>query len=132
MISNEKLDWLKEFRQTCEDEMPTAVANHFTQLGVTGPTKFEVPEGYGLMDESTCDPEYNKAVWSILRETGMLQPVRVVLRRDLKVVKKHEEDSGWGHLYGRIVIKTYGRQLVDHFLTTYPSKDWMPVETRAA
>ena len=59
---------------------------------------------------------YNTVVWLLLKKNGLLGPIRRLLTTDLK---RGDEE------YGAHVLKSYSRDLLEHFLQVNPSPAWV-------
>ncbi len=121
--------WVIDFNVECTEFGPTKLANHLVMMGCN--TAADCTADYSHdPHEIDKDPErhdelhrlYNTLVWRALKNSGMMSAVRTVIKRDL-LVPNTIPDSGDD--FGRIVRKDYGRKLLDHFLKSRPSPDWV-------
>lgn len=134
----EVLHWYNDFEETVRTKGPTAIAHSLVQLGVETASCCECAEDFAVgTDEIDMSwPAiwwlhhnhrlWNTAIHDLLVETGKLQAVRSVLRRDVKI------DDAELKGFGRIVLKEYGQKLLAHFLKTRPDEDWVDIEVTDA
>ena len=113
---------LMAFLVTCKMEKPLQVTHHFIQLYVMNPFgQVDLDLQSGWFKEPKNQLAYNKQIWQILKDTGMLPKVRRVIREDVS-------KSGTviaGQEYGDIVLKSHGKDLLDCFLKSKPDNLWV-------
>lgn len=138
----EPLKWLEDFQAEvrefeCGTRGPTEVLNGLVQMGVC----FDPEADYSAHDCSVCNSAskeagepvlcewcqitewmrknfraYNRAVWqSIEAVPGLRGKLRRALRDDLA-----STSETLGPEYGRIALKTYAREMLEHFLIKNP------------
>lgn len=127
--------WLSEFAECLNTSGPTKIANYLVQLGVqTEKTCSCEQDMEGLKFDPVfdwlhdCHKQYNSEVWMLIKECrpGIFQQLRKVLQKDLNGPddfignNKLPED-----VFGKIVLKTYGRVLLENFLSSTPNPDWV-------
>lgn len=125
--------WLKDFRKKSSDYGPVQFVNHLTQMGVETFNNCSCKEDWNQPDGS-LSPEgewihrnhrlYNRAVWEIMVEAGMIQKARRVLLDDSKKPSQFLD----GVEYGKFVTPKYRQELLDNFINTNPSSDWVGEE----
>lgn len=117
--------WLDKFAEEMSGVDADPAAHHLVQLGVVAPSQCDCEE-VDLGEEARQwfhenHAVYNRAVWEIIRaQPGLLSGLRSVLMSDLKV-----SDYRGDMRYGKIVLKSYGQELLDNFLLRKPNPDWV-------
>jgi len=107
-----------------ERKTPTAVAHWFVQLGTQGPDDpYCSFHGWKCLGHCpvprTCDsffnPVYNKRIHALLVKHKLIQPLRVVMKRDMGRNKIFTEDA---------CLKV----LLEHFVKSKPTDTWIEGE----
>lgn len=130
-MHTERKDWLKRFKVSLETKGPTSSVHHLVQLGVEDPGNCNClpcdigdDDVLGWLHEN--HREFNKAVWEmIISQQGMIGKLRLVLQRDLRGPDEFIGKGKGSGPFGRIVLKEYGRELLDHFVRAKPNPAWI-------
>jgi len=122
----EILSWLENLELRLGTEANTGLFNSLVQLGVEDPRACTCEDSLrepALIWLHAHHVQYNQAVWEILNSgPGVIQPLRRVTQRDLDGPDHfHNGPSA----YGKLVLKSYGQALLDHFLKTGPTPSWV-------
>ncbi len=124
--------WINDFRKECEEFGPTMLANHLVMMGANTAADCGADYSHDPHDidkDPTRHDElhivYNTLVWRALWESGKMFAVRTVIKRDVRPETRSLSEHDTDNDYGKIVLKTYGRKLLEHFLKSKPSPDWV-------
>jgi hypothetical protein len=123
--------WLAQFERTCQGKFrkPRRVytregiaTHHLVMLGVNVAHQCDCKEVGSKFDWFHVNHRlYNRLAWDILTTYHLLEPVRHILISDVNGQgETHGDDE-----YGSIVLKSYGRGLIEHFLRSNPDPEWV-------
>lgn len=125
---NEILGWLDHFETSARTRDSDGILDHLVQLAV------ETPDACDCSPDRLRHPhdprawmhprhtEYNRAIWEIIMaRPGLMKELCEAAHRDLNVPDIIEGER----TYGKIFLKSYGRELLRHFLQARPSPAWV-------
>lgn len=120
--------WITEFTERLRNAGPTAAVHYLVQIGVDNPAACSCHD----WDKGGADAlgwlhrnhrEYNRTVFEVIKAD--IACIRRVLRADLHTPDQFFGESHNHGPYGRIVLKSYGQELLDNFVKAVPNPDWV-------
>lgn len=126
----EVLGWILEFNRILDTKGPTGIVHGLVQMGIheegkCGCTESELEDAVFAWCHAN-HKFYNTKIWGmIVSRCGLMRKLRRVIETDLR---SPDQTLGTDEAFGKIVLKSYGRELLQFFLTLSPDPKWVDAE----